>query len=278
MGFAGGPCAVIRRTTRGTDPGEAAAVSWVSEHCAGQPLLDIGIGAGRTVPLLQAVSADYVGVDYTASLLACAHERFPAADLRHMDARDMSTLPSNHFALAMFSYNGIDSVDYEGRARILAEMKRVVRPGGLLLFSSHNRHGPGYGEDRLETDAAFSRSIRSSSAGARCDRCACCRSASTTTGGIRRPTATTAAMRSRSAPRTTSASSSSTRRSPSNARSSNGLGLELEAVFRSSDGQAVPVDGDSDAWWLHFIARKPLEATAPGPSTPPTPTTPTELH
>ncbi len=48
-----------------TDPGEQAAVEWVQRECRDQPILDIGVGAGRTVPLLRAVSHDYIGVDYT---------------------------------------------------------------------------------------------------------------------------------------------------------------------------------------------------------------------
>jgi SAM-dependent methyltransferase len=129
-----------------SDPGEAAAFEWVASECWGEPILDIGIGTGRTIPLMRRISTDYVGVDYTSKLLDESRRRYPDADLRLMDARDMSALPSDHFALVAFSWNGIDCVDYEGRERILREMYRVTRPGGLILFSSHNREGPGFHE------------------------------------------------------------------------------------------------------------------------------------
>jgi hypothetical protein len=39
----------------------------------------------------------------------------------------------------VFSCNGIGMVDHPGRLRILAEVQRVLRPGGAFLFSAHNR-------------------------------------------------------------------------------------------------------------------------------------------
>lgn len=64
-----------------------------------------------------------------------------------MDARDMSAFDDNTFSLVMFSFNGIDAVDYEGRRKILREVARVLKPGGLALFSTHNLHGPSYREN-----------------------------------------------------------------------------------------------------------------------------------
>jgi hypothetical protein len=41
----------------------------ISRECHSQPLLDIGIGARRTIPVMMHISSDYIGIDYTASLL-----------------------------------------------------------------------------------------------------------------------------------------------------------------------------------------------------------------
>jgi SAM-dependent methyltransferase len=129
-----------------TDPGEAAAVAYLSDEVRGQPLLDIGVGAGRTVPLLLRVSANYIGVDYTPELVALCRRNHPGTQVCLMDARDMSAFEDGRFALAMFSFNGIDSVDYDDRRKILNEVARVLKPGGLALFSTHNLRGPGYRE------------------------------------------------------------------------------------------------------------------------------------
>ncbi|WP_420997517.1 class I SAM-dependent methyltransferase [Cupriavidus sp. 30B13] len=130
-----------------TDPGEGAAIAWVAAQVRGQPILDVGVGGGRTVPMLRALSNDYTAVDYMPEMVEICRRNHPGVRVEQMDARDMSQLPDNHFALVMFSFNGIDAVDYAGRQAILREFARVLRPGGLVLFSSHNIRGPSYREN-----------------------------------------------------------------------------------------------------------------------------------
>jgi SAM-dependent methyltransferase len=129
-----------------TDPGEEAAIERVAQEVRAQPILDIGMGTGRTTNLLRALSGDYLGIDYTAEMVEAARQAHPYAHFEHMDARDLGALPAGHFALAVFSFNGIDSVAPADRLRVLREVHRVLRPGGLFVVSAHNRHGPGMGE------------------------------------------------------------------------------------------------------------------------------------
>ena len=142
--------AIKRFTGHGwTDPDEHAAIDFVAAEAAGSPILDIGVGAGRTVPLLSAVSADYVGIDYTEKLVTICRAAHPAKRILLMDARDLSTFADDSFGLAVFSYNGIDAVAVEDRPRVLREVSRVLRPNGLFVVSTHNRNGPGFGERPL---------------------------------------------------------------------------------------------------------------------------------
>ena len=129
-----------------TDPGERAALESVEADATDQPILDLGVGAGRTVPLLRSISRDYVGLDYTPELVRVCREKHPAVRIVHGDARDLSRFPDESFQLVVFSFNGIDAVNPTDRLAVLREARRVLRVGGALLFSTHNQEGPGHGE------------------------------------------------------------------------------------------------------------------------------------
>jgi SAM-dependent methyltransferase len=122
--------------------GELAALGLVGQAVRGRPILDLGVGAGRTTAALRAISADYIGIDFAADMVAACRDRHPGADIRHMDARDLSVFADGHFGLALFAFNGLDYVGHADRMRILAELHRVIAADGWLLFSSHNRARP----------------------------------------------------------------------------------------------------------------------------------------
>lgn len=102
-------------------------------------VLDIGIGAGRTVGPLSELGKSYVGVDYSQVMVDLARQQHPEQDLRCIDARDLSDFADNSFDLVWFSFNGIDCVSHDDRLRVLAEVRRVLADDGLFVFSSHNR-------------------------------------------------------------------------------------------------------------------------------------------
>ncbi len=122
------------------DIGERTAVVFALTLDPTPPLLDIGVGGGRTVPLLRNISGTYTGIDYTPEMIARARVRFPDVDLRVMDARQLE-FDDATFGLAVFSFNGLDSVGERGRATVLQEVWRVLRPGGVFVFSALNHCG-----------------------------------------------------------------------------------------------------------------------------------------
>jgi len=119
-------------------PAERSALDLIVDEARGRPILDIGVGGGRTVDALVAVSGNYVGVDYSEPMVAAARARRPNVHFRHADARDLSFLADGSIFLAVFSCNGIGMVGHEDRLKILREVHRVLAPGGAFLMSTHN--------------------------------------------------------------------------------------------------------------------------------------------
>lgn len=135
-----------RRMSWYGDLGERTSLLSVADDVRDTPILDIGVGGGRTTLLLRLLSADYVAVDAAPNMVALFRSRYPDFDVRLGDARDLSDFDADRFGLVMFSNNGLDAVDHDDRARVLAAMARVVRPGGVVLYSTHNVRGPSFGE------------------------------------------------------------------------------------------------------------------------------------
>ena len=128
--------------SHGLMDGEKAILARLGNALSGVPLLDIGVGGGRTSPHLSRACRRYVGIDYAEAMVRRCRRSFPHLEFRHCDARDMSAFEAGSFGAAWFSFNGIDNVSPEDRRRILREIARVLSPGGVLVFSTHNLHAP----------------------------------------------------------------------------------------------------------------------------------------
>jgi SAM-dependent methyltransferase len=129
-----------------TDEGERRALAEIEGSVRGTPLLDLGVGTGRTIPLLRELGSEYRAIDYLPSMVEAARARYPGVRIDLGDARALDGVPDAHFGLVNFSFNGIDAVGAEGRRRVLAEALRVLRPGGVFFFSTLNLEGPQYRE------------------------------------------------------------------------------------------------------------------------------------
>jgi SAM-dependent methyltransferase len=105
----------------------------------GMTVLDLGVGGGRTTPYLSRVASRYVGVDYSEAMIQVCKKRFPDLDFVLADASDLSAFADASMDAIVFSFNGLDYVvPDEKRLRCLRECRRVLRPEGVFVFSSHN--------------------------------------------------------------------------------------------------------------------------------------------
>jgi len=118
---------------------EAVILEAIGPAIKDKKLLDIGIGGGRTTKFLLEISSDYTGIDYTADFITAARQRFPKANLLCCDARNLQGFDDATFDFVLFSFNAIDYMIHEDRLSCLAEINRVLKPGGWFMFSTHNR-------------------------------------------------------------------------------------------------------------------------------------------
>lgn len=139
-----GSLRLYRKLDTHLDPGERAAFDCALARLDRPRILDLGVGGGRTTGLLAPRARDYVGIDYMDEMIAESRARWPDRRFERADARDLSRFADGAFDLVVFSCNGIDSVDADGRGRVLAEAARVLAPGGLFVFSTFNMDGPGF--------------------------------------------------------------------------------------------------------------------------------------
>lgn len=121
----------------GLMPAEVAALGEVWPRARGD-VLDVGVGGGRTTGYLLGVARSYRGIDNSEAMVAACRRRFPQADIQPGDARTLSAQGDGSADLVLFSFNGIDYVDYGERAQVLAAAHRVLRPDGAIVYSSHN--------------------------------------------------------------------------------------------------------------------------------------------
>lgn len=107
-------------------------------------ILDIGCGGGRTTfSLIKKGYLDIIGIDIEKSLIdgakrnynAVYSSKFLCVDLLDIDRY----FDDGYFDVVFFSYQGLDYLfPLENRKKALDIMKRKVKNGGHLIFSSHN--------------------------------------------------------------------------------------------------------------------------------------------
>jgi len=132
------------------DAGERSALLEAAPTVRNQPILDVGVGTGRTTPLLQLLSDDYLAVDYAPEMVAAFCTHHPGVRCECQDARDLHRYPDASFGLIVFSNNAIDAVSHDDRLVILREFRRLLKPDGRVIFSTLNMRGPTCGEHPMQ--------------------------------------------------------------------------------------------------------------------------------
>jgi ubiquinone/menaquinone biosynthesis C-methylase UbiE len=116
---------------------------WVCAQAVGE-VLEVAIGTGRNLPLYPE-GMRLTGIDFSPQMLQLARRRAEGlgrpVDLRLGDAQALD-LPDASFDTVVCTLS-LCAIPDERRA--IAEMKRVLRPGGRLLLLDHVAAGPRLG-------------------------------------------------------------------------------------------------------------------------------------
>jgi phosphatidylethanolamine/phosphatidyl-N-methylethanolamine N-methyltransferase len=118
-------------------PGRRRAVAAVN-RLPGTRVLEVGVGTGLALPRYRR-DKRVVGIDLSRDMLERARQRVAAEGLSHVEGLMEMDAEATEFedgafdiAVAMFTASVVPDAK-----RLFAEMSRVVRPGGYLLFVNH---------------------------------------------------------------------------------------------------------------------------------------------
>src|SRR5262249_45099646 len=122
-------------------PRDCEAFLFATYIAPGSDVLDLGVGAGRTAAILAPLARSYLGVDYSEEMIESARRSFLQYRFAVMDAADMSCLASKSFDVIVFSFNGLAFLHPDNKRLLcIRECHRLLRPGGLFIFSLYNAY------------------------------------------------------------------------------------------------------------------------------------------
>lgn len=101
-------------------------------------VLELGCGAGRILGYLVALGGDVHGIDVSEAMVEHCRQIYPEANVRLGDLTALSASVRGRFDAIVAADNVLDVLDDSERRRVLGELRELIVPGGVLIFSSHN--------------------------------------------------------------------------------------------------------------------------------------------
>jgi len=103
----------------------------------GEKILDLGCGNGRYFEYLKEKKVNYFGIDNSTGLIEIAKSRYPGVNFQTADALNLP-FSENFFdkVISIATFHHIPSKEF--RIKFLKEVKRVLKPGGILILTVWN--------------------------------------------------------------------------------------------------------------------------------------------
>ena len=123
--------------------------AWAAGLCGGKDVLDIASGEGYGSTLLAGSARSVVGVDLSAAAVAHARQKYAATTNLRFEQGSVTAVPLASASVdVVVSFETVEHLAEQ--SQMLSELKRVLRPDGLLVISSPNRKV--YSDDRNYTN------------------------------------------------------------------------------------------------------------------------------
>ncbi len=114
---------------------------FAAKYCEGKDVLEVACGAGQGLGYLARRSRSVVGIDIDEGVLALARNHYgDRIAIRKMDAEALS-FPDGSFDVVVH----FEAIYYLPRPeRFASEVRRVLRPGGILVLCTTNKDLPDF--------------------------------------------------------------------------------------------------------------------------------------
>jgi SAM-dependent methyltransferase len=110
-----------------------ACLAEQTEH--GAPVADLGCGPGHVAAWLAGLGVRVVGIDLSPAAIAVGRREYPQVEFREGDLMELPAA-DGEFGAAIAFYS-IIHLERGELGAAFAEVRRVLRPGGLFLVSFH---------------------------------------------------------------------------------------------------------------------------------------------
>jgi SAM-dependent methyltransferase len=113
---------------------------YAAPFVAGKTVLDVASGEGYGSAFLAAHAASVYGVDLALEAIEHSRRMYVQDNLHFLQGRaDAIPIPGLHRFDVIVSFETIEHLDAPTQARFAAEIKRLLKPDGVLLVSTPNR-------------------------------------------------------------------------------------------------------------------------------------------